>query len=128
MGPEKKITNDLRDWTYKTYGRIDPVKGTGNVLIKKLTMLGMYGESGHPDLEFNVRGGGTFLMEMKAPGATSTDKQRYMQKCYDALGFAVYYDCDDLERAKVLVDREMRRFGIRKLREMAYALVKRRPK
>lgn len=113
MGPEKKITNDLRDWTYKTYGRIDPVKGTGNVLIKKLTMLGMYGESGHPDLEFSVRGGGTFLIEMKAPGATSTDKQRYMQDCYNALGFFAY-ECDDLEEGKMIVEREMRKHGMRR--------------
>jgi hypothetical protein len=109
MGPEKTITNKLRDWAYMEYGRAD-AKGDGLLLIKKLTMLGMYGEVGHPDLEFNVKGGRTFLIEMKAPGKTSTPIQRQRQDEYRSLGFYVY-ECDDLEEGKEFVRIEMRRIA-----------------
>lgn len=106
MGPEKKITNDLKDWAYTEYGRIEPKTGEGLLLIKKLTMLGMYGEVGHPDLEFNVKGGYTFLIEMKAPGKTSTPIQKARQEQYRALGFNVY-ECDNLAEGRRIVAEEM---------------------
>jgi hypothetical protein len=72
------------------------------MIIRKLTTLKAHGTSGDPDRLFYWRGKLT-LIEMKAPGCTSTPLQKHRQEEWRAAGAAVY-ECDSSMKAKHLLE------------------------
>jgi hypothetical protein len=72
------------------------------MVIRKLTTLGPRGTVGDPDRLFLWKGK-LVLIEMKAPGETSTPRQKHAQEEWRAAGAAVY-ECDSSMKAKHLLE------------------------
>ena len=70
-----------------------------NRLICKLSMLGMYGKAGYPDLLIMEAKADAWFIELKVPGRDLSTRQRAMHGRLRKLGFDVYTirDMDELE-------------------------------
>jgi hypothetical protein len=93
---EKDLYKKIKDWAYKTYGEINPDKRTGLLKIAKLSMLGMYGDSGWQDMAIFIKDtkrlGHLCLMELKNPAErwVLSAKQAQRKRETEAMGFGSY--------------------------------------
>jgi hypothetical protein len=91
-GPEAKVQTPVKEyaqkkgWQWTKRSRSDP-----------------FGANGEPDGEFFRYPREIFFIEFKAPGKTSTAKQKHMQDRLRSCGFPVY-ECDNVEDGKKIVD------------------------